>query len=511
MKLGKLKIKNFLSIKEAEIDFNDYNGLIQIKGDNVDERRSNGAGKSSIFEAVIFGLFGRTIRGLNEDELVRGESEGPLFVELCIGSLRIIRGRKPSILRVYQENKEETRNSVLETQKFIESELKINYKTFTYSSIFGQHNNVRFVGSTPDDKRSLIKNYLSLDEYFTLRDKAKNIRLDLKNRLKANDLRIEDVKKNLDDTNNKIIKILEQKGEIGITIPEISLEEIVKRENIKSNLIKDLASSRGKIGKLHQDLNRSGKKVCITCNQSLPLDKIESKEEIQEKINVVNDTIMATEIAIDMIDIPIASKDYQKVIELKGLQAQEENLKTFEKEFTEKIKLIEQEQKDYIKKYDIMKFWETAFSEEGIIKYIIRNILDYFNTKCNFYLGYLSNNSLIIEFNDSLDEKIVSYGIQKSYKALSGGEQRMIDLAVAFSLNNLAVLNGTINSDLLFLDEVGENLDFRGVKGLYKLLKELKKDKKIFIITHNRDLQELLEEHDSIKVIKKNGETIVRS
>src|SRR5690242_15045499 len=226
MNLSKIKIKNFLSIKEAELDFTNYSGLIQIKGDNLDERRSNGAGKSSIFEAVIFGLFGRTIRGLNEDDLVNSESNSNLCVDLIIRDIRIIRGKKPSILRVFKNDEEQTKNSVFETQKFIESELKINYKAFIYSSIYGQHNNVRFVDDTPEDKRSLIKSYLNLDEYFSLREKAKGIRLDLKNKLKANDLRIEDVKKNLGDTENKLLKIAEAQGNLGVEIPNISLEEI---------------------------------------------------------------------------------------------------------------------------------------------------------------------------------------------------------------------------------------------------------------------------------------------
>ena len=107
MNLSKIKIKNFLSIKEAELDFTNYSGLIQIKGDNLDERRSNGAGKSSIFEAVIFGLFGRTIRGLNEDDLVNSESNSNLCVDLIVRDIRIIRGKKPSILRVFKNDEEQ--------------------------------------------------------------------------------------------------------------------------------------------------------------------------------------------------------------------------------------------------------------------------------------------------------------------------------------------------------------------------------------------------------------------
>ena len=55
-----------------------------------------------------------------------------------------------------------TRASALETQKIVESYLKIDYKTFMSSMILGQHNNVDFLSATPEDKRTIVKNFLNL-------------------------------------------------------------------------------------------------------------------------------------------------------------------------------------------------------------------------------------------------------------------------------------------------------------------------------------------------------------
>ena len=152
-----------------------------------------------------------------------------------------------------------------------------------------------------------------------------------------------------------------------------------------------------------------------------------------------------------------------------------------------------------------MKFWEKAFSEQGVIKYIIRNVLDYFNSKCNYYLSFLCNNSYILEFDEELNEKIKTRGEEIQYISLSGGEKRKINLAVLMGLKDLFVLNDSYDSDFLFFDEIAENLDKEGIDGLFNLLQEIKKSKDIFVITHNKYLKSNLDSANRISIIKESG------
>ena len=71
MQLNKLEIYNFLSVKEAVVNFDSYGNLVRIIGKNYDTKPtgSNGAGKSTIIEAVMFALFGKTIRKTNDKSL----------------------------------------------------------------------------------------------------------------------------------------------------------------------------------------------------------------------------------------------------------------------------------------------------------------------------------------------------------------------------------------------------------------------------------------------------------
>ena len=155
--------------------------------------------------------------------------------------------------------------------------------------------------------------------------------------------------------------------------------------------------------------------------------------------------------------------------------------------------------------YEVMKFWEKAFSEQGLIKFVIRNILDFFNKKCNTYLSRLTNRQFYLEFDEELQEIVATNKRNIPYISLSGGEKRKINLAVLLALQDLLAFSKKSKSNILFLDEVTENLDDKGISGLCNLLQDLKTKRKIFIITHNKELKSLFEGSDKISIIKSKG------
>jgi DNA repair exonuclease SbcCD ATPase subunit len=89
--------------------------------------------------------------------------------------------------------------------------------------------------------------------------------------------------------------------------------------------------------------------------------------------------------------------------------------------------------------------------------------------------------------------------------SLSGGEKKKISLAVMLGLQELLLLSNPDESNLMFFDEVAENLDQDGLDGLYILLSELKKTKTLFIITHNNYLKSLLDNAKPLTITKYRG------
>jgi DNA repair exonuclease SbcCD ATPase subunit len=152
-----------------------------------------------------------------------------------------------------------------------------------------------------------------------------------------------------------------------------------------------------------------------------------------------------------------------------------------------------------------MRFWEVAFSEQGLVKYIIKNIIDYFNNNCNEYLTHLTSGKYRIKFNEMLEETVYIGGKETKFSSLSGGEVKKINIAVLLGLQSLLALTDKDLSDIIFFDEIAESLDAESLQGLYILLQNLKKTKTLFIITHNNDLKNLIDTPSIITVTKRNG------
>tara|TARA_R110002020_G_scaffold59341_8_gene161861 strand:+ start:339 stop:1925 length:1587 start_codon:yes stop_codon:yes gene_type:complete len=521
MKIQKILIKNFLSFADSELKFSKYSGLTLIKGANKDAGGSNGSGKSALLEALFFGLTGNTIRKSNEDSLVNNQAGRKCLVELHLDKDIVIRRqKKPTKLEFFVGKENLTQSTVHKTQELIYSTFNTSLKILKASMFFGQENNLNFLDCSSEDKRSIIKNFLNLDDVFDMRDRIKKHKSGFYQKMKQQDALTAEHKQTIQDLDKKVTDIQEAKEQFSDydeSILSLSLEDIIESEKQETNRSWQLATVSRDIDGVNHDILKyktrlelgDTKGVCDKCGQS-----------VEEKLNTA---FLETEIAKlekehlillnskdnlekeETSDIKISSKEFAKVLKYKDLCRDETNYVSLQDNFSSKIKDCEIVKNTNRVSYDVMRFWEVAFSEHGIIKYIIRNILDYLNERCNYYLSYLSANKYFVEFNEELIEKIETNGRIVQYISLSGGEKRKINLAVMLALKDLLLLTDKNQSDLLFFDEVSENLDEEGVSGLYELFKEIKKTKTLFVITHNKYLKTLLDSSKRISVVKKDG------
>ena len=129
----------------------------------------NGSGKSTILDALTFGLFGRPFRSINKNQLVNSINRGGTEVEIefSIGSKEYVvkRGVSKNFFTIYQDGKLLNQDaSVRDYQEFLEKTiLKLNYKSFTQIVILGSSSFIPFMRLKASDRRTIIEDLLDIE------------------------------------------------------------------------------------------------------------------------------------------------------------------------------------------------------------------------------------------------------------------------------------------------------------------------------------------------------------
>lgn len=156
-----------------------------------------------------------------------------------------------------------------------------------------------------------------------------------------------------------------------------------------------------------------------------------------------------------------------------------------------------------------------AFSNKGIRSVVLDFITPFLNEKANEYLQVLSGSDISVEFQtqvenskgelkDKFDVIVTNSNGGTSYKSNSAGEQKRIDLAISFAIQDLIMSKEDISTNIALYDECFDGLDTIGCENVVKLLKDrLESVGTIFVITHSEQLKPLFE--NVITMVKENG------
>ena len=169
----KVRWKNFLSTGASftEIDFQRSPNTLIIG--------NNGAGKSTILDALCFGLFGKPFRKINKPQLLNSINNQAAVVEIefSIGKkqYKVIRGIKPNIFEILQNGTLLNQDAAAKDyqdylERFI---LKLNYKSFTQVVILGSASFVPFMQLSPADRRAIIEDLLDIGIFSSMNSVVK--------------------------------------------------------------------------------------------------------------------------------------------------------------------------------------------------------------------------------------------------------------------------------------------------------------------------------------------------
>ena len=293
----KLRYKNFLSSGNQfiEISFVDSSTTLVIG--------NNGAGKSTMLDALTFFLFGKSYRGVNKPQLINSVNEKDCVVEIEFTTggtaWKVVRGIKPSIFKIYKDGELLDSDAAAKDQQiwFENVVLKMNYKSFTQIVILGSSNFVPFMQLSAQNRRDVIEDLLDIKIFSSMNQVLKNRVKSIRDEVRTLELKKESLEEKV-HMQRDFIEEVERLADTDITIKKNQITDLTKtqedllkgaleNENQLLEKQKELEKYSGATKKLRQLGNLKGKisqkitgiikdhkffsdnTVCPTCNQGI--------------------------------------------------------------------------------------------------------------------------------------------------------------------------------------------------------------------------------------------------
>jgi DNA repair exonuclease SbcCD ATPase subunit len=293
----KVRWKNFLSTGNqfTEIDFLKHSTNLIIG--------TNGAGKSTVLDALTFSLFGKSFRKINKPQLINSVNEKDCVVEVEFSingtQWKIQRGIKPAIFKIWRDdNLLDQSAAANDQQKWLEQNvLKMNYKSFTQIVILGSSTFVPFMQLTPSNRREVIEDLLDIRIFSSMNTVIKEKIRSVKETVKVLELKKESLlekvqmqenfieelenrgKKNIEDKELKIQGLLNEENDLmnaceGMNEELTSLEKSLEKHSGATEKLRTLGNLKGKISNKVSTITKEHKfftqnTVCPTCDQAI--------------------------------------------------------------------------------------------------------------------------------------------------------------------------------------------------------------------------------------------------
>ena len=512
LKFRSVRWKNLLSTGSS------FTEILLDRNTNTLVVGENGAGKSSVLDALCFVLYGKPFRKIKKDQLLNSINGRELIVEIEFEiynkQYKIIRGIKPTIFEIYQNDVLLDQDAASrDYQEYLEKNiLRMNMKSFTQIVILGSSSFVPFMQLPAGIRREVIEDLLDIRIFSTmsvlLKDRVSSNKDDIltnKNEIQNSvdilELHEKQKKKNSEKKNELVIISNQRISELQFNINRANEEIAVVQSDIDNLLIDIEDESKvinriSKIESLENDLESTKTKAkktikfyeehdnCPTCTQTIDaLIKSRKIEERQSALDKISDAliVLGKELSetqnryqeISKINRDIKDKQYRitnalsaSVLtdqrEISILQKQISDTTT-DKETETDIEIHQIENRlselrlikeQLLHKKELYELAGIILRDGGIKSRIIKQYIPIMNSLINKYLASMD---FFVKFqlNESFEETILSrHRDDFTYDSFSEGEKQKIDLALLFTWRTIARMKNSAHTNLLILDEI---------------------------------------------------------
>ena len=407
-----LKIKNFLSIGEENVVVNFEKGLHIVTGINRDkEDRRNGVGKSTIADALYFAIFGATLRDIKKNFIANNLTSGTCEVQLSftvddpkhgINEFDIIRTLNPSKVYVYKNGNDKTRDSISNTNEYINTVLSSTPEIFQNCVIMTLNNHVPFMGKSKTEKRKFIEQIFNLEIFSKMLVELRNEHNEVKRNFDIEITRLEETNNHLNTQKQQVDNFEENKAQ--------RISRIQDQINNKNTDLKNYKDEKNTVESLddkpYVDKSNEINEEIVNLNK----DKNEKYEKIvQLKTNLTNNKNTLTKIGTDEATCPMCLRpleDHDKDL----IETEKEKINTILENILSDIKTNKKNYENVVSEINSYSVAKTKIdnkineikNQKDNISYLERNITEIEN----IINQYKSDINDIKNENNSFDDLI---------------------------------------------------------------------------------------------------------
>ena len=547
MKILSIEFKNIASYgnKTQKLEFNqDAAELYLTLG-------KNGHGKTTIANAIVFGLYGK-VEGVKMGDLPNRINKN-LWVKVHMQSnsmdVTIERGLAPNKLKVTINGVEYDKAGKKSVQDYLEEEVYgIPYHVFKNIIILSINDFKSFLTMSPSDKKQIIDKMFGFSILNDMQKMVKEDRKALKSDMDSFDAELTQINESIVQVKMQLNKLQQESEEKNKDEIKALKEKLVRFDDNKKKLETAQATLREKLGSFEDDLKVKNNKysnmkyeldslkkklalyeknACPTCEAPLDsefhqhkkeeyqskVDEIPSKmkeleEEVQEvnlsigkareKQNQIRDKVSAIKTNINNI-----KNELIKIKNATGNQDQFKHLDTLIRGFQEQEETKESDKSKITNEYYFLETLETVLGEDGVKNMAVKTILPGLNANIAAMINTM-HLPFHLRFDDKFNCVITHLGEEINPMTLSTGERKKADFIVIIAIIKILKLRFP-QLNLLFLDELLSSVDQDGVYNILKILAQVIKENKIntFVINHTVLPHEIFDK--KISIFKDNG------